>query len=303
MHKIIEIFADRAALHTEILALRQQVAVLKRKRPRPLLRKADRVFWVILSCLWPGWRHALVIVRPETVIGWQRRGFRLFWTWKSRRGKPGRPPVSREIRYLVRRMSRENTRWGAPRIHGELLKLGFSIPQAAVSKYMVRYPSPPSQSWRTFLTNHADCLASIGFFVVPTATFHLLFGFIVLHHERRQIVHFGVTANPTMAWVAQQIREAFPWGTAPRSPWQNPYVERLIGSVRRECLDHSIILNERHLRRILGSYLDYYHGSRTHLSIGKDTPDGRPVQPAGSGTVVSLPKVGGLHHRYERLAV
>ena len=332
MHKIIEIFADRAALHTEILALRQQVAVLKRKRPRPLLRKADRVFWVILSCLWPAWHHALVIVRPETVIGWHRKGFRLFWTWKSRRGKPGRPPVSREIRYLVRRMSRENTPWGAPRIHGELLKLGFSISQAAVSKYMARYPSPPSQSWRTFPTNHADCLASIDFFVVPTATFHLLFGFIVLHHERRQIVHFGVTANPTMAWVAQQIREAFPWGTAPRylirdrdgaygqsfrstvamgveevvteprSPWQNPYVERLIGSVRRECLDHSIILNERHLRRILGSYLDYYLGSRTHLSIGKDTPDGRPVQPAGSGTVVSLPKVGGLHHRYERLA-
>ena len=196
MHKIIEIFADRAALHTEIPALRQQVAVLKRKRPRPLLRKADRVFWVILSCLWPGWRHALVIVRPETVIGWHRKGFRLFWTWKSWRGKPGRPPVSREIRYLVRRMSLENTRWGAPRIHGELLKLGFSISQAAVSKYMVRYPSPPSQSWRTFLTNHADCLASIDFFVVPTATFHLLFGFIVLHHERHQIVHFGVTANP-----------------------------------------------------------------------------------------------------------
>ena len=168
MHKIIEIFADRAALHTEILALRQQVAVLKRKRPRPSLRKADRVFWVILSCLWPGWRHALVIVRPETAIGWHRKGFRLFWTWKSRRRKPGRPPVSREIRDLVRRMSRENTRWGAPRIHGELLKLGFSISQAAVSKYMVRYPSPPSQSWRTFLTNHADCLASIDFFVVPT---------------------------------------------------------------------------------------------------------------------------------------
>ena len=267
-----------------------------------MLRKADRVFWVILSCLWPGWRHALVIVRPETVIGWHRKEFRLFWTWKSRRGKPGRPPVSREIRYLVQRMSRENTRWGAPRILGELLKLGFSISQAAVSKYMVRYPSPPSQSWRTFLTNHADCLASIDFFVVPTATFHLLFGFIVLHHERRQIVHFAVTANPTMAWVAQQIREAFPWGTAPRSPWQNPYVERLIASVRRECLDHSIILNERHLRRILGLYLDYYHGPRTHLSISKDTPDGRPVQPAGSGTVVSLPKVGGLHHRYERHA-
>ena len=189
MHKIIEIFADRAALHTEILALRQQVAVLKRKRPRPLLRKADRVFWVILSCLWPGWRHALVIVRPETVIGWHRKAFRLFWTWKSRRGKPGRPPVSREIRYLVRRMSRENTRWGAPRIHGELLKLGFSISQAAVSKYMVRYPSPPSQSWRTFLTNHADCLASIDFFVVPTATVPPIYSIHrrnlgILHHHR-----------------------------------------------------------------------------------------------------------------------
>ena len=155
MHKIInmlisvfrEIVLGRAALHTEILALRQQVAVLKRKRPRPSLRKADRVFWVILSYLWPGWRHALVIVRPETVIGWHRKGFRLFWTWKSRRGKPGRPPVSREIRDLVREMSRDsrgNTLWGAPRIHGELLKLGFSISQAAVSKYMAHYPSPPS---------------------------------------------------------------------------------------------------------------------------------------------------------------
>ncbi len=341
MHKIIEIllgvfreiFLDRAALHTEILALRQQVAILKRKRPQPSLRMADRVFWVILSCLWPGWRHSLVIVKPETVIGWHRKGFRLFWTWKSRRGKPGRPPVSREIRDLIRRMSRENTLWGAPRIHGELLKLGFSISQAGVSKYMVRHPSPPSQSWRTFLTNHADCLASIDFFVVPTATFRLLFGFVVLHHERRRIVHFGVTANPTTVWVAQQIREAFPWETtprfllrdrdgvygfefrdrvvsmaieevvtAPRSPWQNPYVERVIGTIRRECLDHVIILDERHLRRILGSYLDYYHGSRTHLSLGEDTPDGRPVQPAGSGKVVSLPRVGGLHHRYERLA-
>ena len=333
MHKIIEIFADRAVLHTEILALRQQVAVLNRKRPRPLLRKADRVFWVILSCLWPGWRHALVIVRPETVIGWHRKGFRLFWTWKSRRGKPGRPPVSREIRYLVRRMSRENTRWGAPRIHGELLKLGFSISQAAVSKYMVRYPSPPSSrgghslqitpiTWRRSISSWSPRPRSTSCSGSSCSTTSAARSCISASRRTR-----------TMAWVAQQIREAFPWGTAPRylirdrdgaygqlfrstvtamgveevvtaprSPWQNPYVERLIGSVRRECLDHSIILNERHLRRILGSYLDYYHGSRTHLSIGKDTPDGRPVQPAGSGTVVSLPKVGGLHHRYERLA-
>ena len=311
MHKIInmlisvfrEIVLGRAALHTEILALRQQVAVLKRKRPRPSLRKADRVFWVILSYLWPGWRHALVIVRPETVIGWHRKGFRLFWTWKSRRGKPGRPPVSREIRDLVREMSRENTLWGAHRIHGELLKLGFSISQAAVSKYMVHSPSPPSQAWRTFLTNHADCLASIDCFVVPTATFRLLFGFIVLHHERRQIVHSDATENPTMAWVAQQIREAFPWETtprfllrdrdavygvefrdrvlsmgieevitAPRSPWQNPYVERVIGTLRGECLDHVIILNERHLQRILGSYLDYFITVREPTCRSARTP-------------------------------
>ena len=211
--------------------------------------------------------------------------------------------------------------------------LGFSISQAAVSKYMVRNPRPPSQTWRTFLRNHADCLASIDFFVVPSAPFRLLFGFIVLHHERRRIVHFAVTANPTMVWVAQQIREAFPWDTAPRyllhdrdgvyghefrdrvvsmgieavvtaprSPWQNPYVERVIGSIRRECLDHVIILDEWHLRRILASYLDYYHGSRTHLSLAKNTPDGRPVQPAVFGKIVAFPRVGGLHHRYERLA-
>ena len=159
MYKIVEIFADRAALHTEILDLRQQVAVLKRKRPGPSLRMADRVFWVILSCLWPGWRHTLVIVRPETVIGWHRKGFRLFWTWKSRRGKPGRPPVSREIRDLIRRMSRENTRWGAPRIHGELLKLGFFISQAAVSKYLVRHPEPPRVYRRVKLSKDEPCLS------------------------------------------------------------------------------------------------------------------------------------------------
>jgi transposase InsO family protein len=341
MHKIIKIvlaivreaFLSRAALHTEILALRQQVAVLKRRRPRPSLRMADRVFWVILSRLWLSWREALVIVKPETVIGWHRKGFRLWWTWKSRRGKPGRPPMSREVRDLIRRMSRENPLWGAPRIHGELMKLGIGVSEATVSKYMTRHPKPPSQTWRTFLENHVGSLASIDFFVVPTATFTLLFAFIVLQHERRRIVHIGVTAHPTTAWIAQQMREAFPWDTAPRylirdrdgvygrefrtrlkgmgieevvtaprSPWQSPFVERVIGSIRRECLDHVIVLNERQLRRILASYLDYYHGSRTHLSLGKDTPDGRPVQPVGTGKIVAFPQVGGLHHRYEPLA-
>ncbi len=173
-----------------MLALRQQVAVLKRERPRPSLRMVDWVFWVTLSRLWPGWCEALVIVKPETVIGWHRKGFRLFWTWKSRRRKSGRPPLSREVRDLIRRMSRENPLWGAPRIHGELLKLGFEGSKGAVSKYLTRHPKPPSQAWRTFLENHVGCMTSIDFFVVPTATFTLLFVFIVLRHERRRIVHF-----------------------------------------------------------------------------------------------------------------
>lgn len=324
---------NRVALQLENLALRQQLAALKRKSPRPSLGLADRLFWVTLRRLWPRWRETLVIVKPETVIAWHRKGFRLRWTWKSRRPRAGRPPVSKEARDLIGRMSWDNPLWGAPRIHGELLKLGFEVSEATVSKYMTRHPRPPSQTWRTFLENHFGRLASIDFFVVPTATFTMLFAFIVLQHERRRIVHVGVTAHPTAAWVAQQIREAFPWDTAPRymirdrdsvygtafglrvkamgieevvtaprSPWQSPFVERVIGSIRRECLDNVIVLNERHLRLILASYLEYYHGSRTHLSLEKDTPDRRPVQPMGSGKVVAFPRVGGLHHRYERLA-
>jgi transposase InsO family protein len=223
--------------------------------------------------------------------------------------------------------------WGAPRIHGELLKLGIEISQAAVSKHMVRHSRPPSQTWRSFLRNHLGHLASVDFFVVPTATFRLLSVFIVLHHERRRIVHFSVTSHPTSAWTSQQIREAFPWDTtpgwlirdrdtsygalcrrrlnalgisevltAPRSPWQNAYAERVIGSIRRECLDHVIVLNEDHLRRLLASYLEYHHRSRTHLSLRKDCPDPRPIQPPGPGQIIALPQLGGLHRRYERLA-
>jgi len=326
-------FRGRAALQLELIALRHQLATMKRTSRRPSLRSTDRLLWVLLSRLLPNWREMLVIVKPETVIGWHRKGFRLYWTWKSRRRIGGRPPVPREVRDLIRRMNRENPLWGAPRIHGELMKLGFKISETTVSKYMARFPTPPSQTWRTFLWNHADCLASIDLFVLPTAAFRILFVIVVLHHERRRIVHFGVTANPTADWVAQQITEAFPWDTsprymirdrdsvygaavrakvkamdieevvtAPRSPWQNPFVERVIGSIRRECLDHVIVLNERHLRRILASYVDYYHGSRTHLSLEKDTPSGRPIQSAETGKIVAFPQVGGLHHRYERLA-
>jgi len=214
----------------------------------------------------------LVIVKPETVIGWHRKGFRLYWTWKSRRCRGGRPPIPRDVRALISRMSHENPLWGAPRIHGELLKLGIKVSEATVSKYLARHPKPPSQTWRTFLGNHSKAIASIDFFVLPTATFRLLMVFIVLHHERRQVVHFGVTAHPTAAWVAQQITEAFPWDSAPR------YVIRDRDNVY------------------------YHHRSRTHLSLGKDSPVPRPVEGAKAGKIIALPQVGGLHHRYERLA-
>jgi len=236
-----------------------------------------------------------------------------------------------EVRELIQKMSRENPLWGAPRIHGELLKLGIDISQATVAKYRVRNPVPPSQSWRTFLDSQVSQLASVDFFTVPTIWFKVLFVFVVLAHDRRRVLHFNVTAHPTATWTAQQILEAFPFETAPkyllrdrdaiygfvlrqqiealgitevlgarRSPWQRAYVERMIGSIRRDCLDHVIVFDESSLRRILGRYLDYYHDSRTHLSLDKDAPTPRPVQPAGR--IVTIPQLGGLHHQDERRA-
>jgi putative transposase len=274
----------------------------------------------------------LIVVKPETVIGWHRQGFRLYWRWKSRH-PAGRPSISSEVADLIRRMSLANPRWGAPRIHGELLKLGIQVSQATVAKYIVRHRKPPSQNWRTFLRNHRQNLVSTDFFVVPTITFRLLFVFVILSHDRRRPVHFAVTANPTAQWAARQLLEAFPWDTAPRyllrdrdgvygekfreaatslgirevltapqSPWQNPYVERLIGTIRRECLDHVIVWNETGLHRILKSYFNYYERTRTHLSLDKDAPIPRSVQSPAFGKVVELPEVGGLHHRYERRA-
>jgi transposase InsO family protein len=317
----------------ENLALRHQLAVLQRTAQRPRLRTADRLFWVLLARLWHGWAEAVLLVKPETVIRWQRTGFRLFWTWKSRRPGPGRPAVAPEFRALIRTMARANPLWGAPRIHGELQKLGLEISQATVSKYLVRRRTPPSQTWRTFLANHVGTLVSVDFFVVPTVLFKVLFVFVVLAHDRRRVVHVNVTDTPTAQWTAQQLVEAFPWDTAPRyllrdrdavygavfssrvrslgihevkiaprSPWQNPYVERLIGTLRRECLDHVVVLNESHLRRLLHAYLGYYHGARTHLSLDKDAPDPRPVERLDQGRIVETPMVGGLHHRYTRQA-
>ena len=325
------VFKSRTALHLENLALRQQLGVLRRSVKRPKLTSADRLLWMWLCEVWSDWRSALVIVKPETVIAWHRKGFRLFWTWKVRHGQPGRPAVSKDIRELIRRMSRENPLWGAPRIHGELLKLGIDIGETSVGKYIVRRRKPPSQTWRTFLENHVKTMVSIDFFTVPTIRFQTLYLFLVLAHDRRRIVHFNVTAHPTAEWTAQQLREAFPFEqipryllrdrdgifggefrkhvkamgikevlSAPRSPWQRAYVERVIGTIRRECLDHVIVFNDASLYRHVKSFLAYYHESRTHLSLAKDTPETRAVHPPEFGPVVVIPQVGGLHHRYER---
>ncbi|HYR44381.1 MAG TPA: integrase core domain-containing protein [Terriglobia bacterium] len=288
-------FRGQATLRAEIIALRHQLTVLQRtqKPKRLILNRGDRCLWVWLSRLWSGWRASLIIIKPETVIGWHRQGFRWYWT--------------------------------------ELMKLGITISQASVAKYMVRSPKPPSQTWKTFLNNHVSQLASIDFFTVHTVWFEILFVFIVLTHDRRRIVHFNVTAHPTAQWTAQQLLEAFPFDTAPkyllrdrdgiygqefrkqveimsinevlsapRSPWQRAYVERVIGSIRRECLDHVIIFDEDSLRRTLRSYFSYYHRWRLHLSLGKDSPDSRAVE--SIGRIDAFPEVGGLHHRYERVA-
>jgi len=306
--------------------LRQSV-----KKPRPSMR--DKLFWILFSRYVDDWRQILYGLHPDTVVRWHRQGFRLYWRWKSRRHGPGRPAIDATLRKLIREMQASNIGWGARRIHGELLKLGIEISQATVSKYMLKSKKSPSQTWRTFLDNHADCLAAMDFFTVPTARFRVLYVFIVLSHDRRKVVHFNATEHPTAQWTAQQLVEAFPFATAPcclmrdrdaiygervrrrikslgideiisapRSPWQNPYVERVIGSIRRECLDHVIVFNERHLQRILGDYVDYYHSSRTHLSLCKDPPDSRRAESVEAGNIVALPRVGGLHHRYTRIA-
>lgn len=251
----------------------------------------------------------------------------------SKHGKAGRPPVSNEIRALIREISAANVGWGSPRIVGELRKLGIDVAKSTVEKYRVRPSNPPSATWKVFLDNHVRDLVSIDFFVVPTVRFKVLFVLVILAHHRRRIVHFNVTEHPTAQWTAQQIIDAFPWDTAPkylprdrdgiygsqfqrrvqsmgieevlsapRSPWRNPYAERLIGSIRRDCLDHVIVLNDHHLKRILTSYFNYYHRWRTHLSLGMDSPESRPVHSPALGRVVAFPEVGGLHHHYERLA-
>jgi putative transposase len=327
---VLAAFRERRDLALENLALRQRLGVLKRKGV-PRLKPKDRVFWLVLSRVWPHWRKVLHLIKADTVVGWQRKGFRIYWARISKRKSAGRRQVSSEVRALIKKMSEANLFWGAPRLHGELLKLGIEISERTVSRLIHKDRKPPSQTWRAFLNNHLNDLVSIDFFTVPTVTFRVLFVFVVLSHSRRRVIHFNVTEHPTQFWTAHQTIEAFPedsapryllrdkiYGssfqervsgmdieqilTAPQSPWQSPYVERLIGSIRRDCVDHVIVLGEQHLRRILTSYFAYYHRSRTHLSLDKDPPETRAVQPSKFGTVVELAEVGGLHHRYERRA-
>ena len=322
-------FRSKSALEAENAALRQQIIVLRRKlRGRIRFSNGDRLFFVWVCRLFPSISRAMLIIRPDTLVRWQRAGFRCYWRWKSR-VRIGRPRVDHELRALIRRMSAENPLWGAPRIHGELLKMGFEVAQSTVAKYMIKRRGPPSQTWRTFLRNHAPDIAAIDLFVVPTISFGLLYGLIIVGLARRRLVWVNVTANPTAEWVARQMTEAFPWReaprylirdrdgvygvvfhkrlsamgirdhpTAPRSPWQNPHAERLIGSIRREILDHVAVLGAAHLRRILARYATYYNQAPTHWSLRKDCPIHRPIQ--ATGTLKSAPILGGLHHVYSR---
>jgi len=282
--------------------------------------------------MWPRWSDVLVIVKPKTVVGWHRAGFRLYWRWRSRPSR-GRPRVSDEIRTLIRRVAAENSDWGAPKIHGELLKLGFEVSERTVARYLqrLRRRGDPGRGWLAFLANHREAIVAFDFFTVPTLTFRLLYCFFVIEHGRRRVLHFNITRHPTADWVVQQLREAFPEAgpyrcaildhdskfdrdviaflkatglepkrTSIQAPWQNGLAERWVGSCRREILDHVIVLNEQHLLRLMRDYVNYHHEDRVHDSLEKDTPNGRSVEPkpAAIATVVSLPRLGGLHHRY-----
>src|SRR5271163_3020368 len=334
---LIRLFRDRRSLVLENLALRQQLAVLKRRHPRSSVGLFDRLFWVVARRVWSAWRHSLIIVTPETVVRWHQAGFRLNWRLISKvRTGVGRRPTSKEVRELIFRMVAENSTWGAPRIHGELLMLGFDVSERTISRWMHRAPRnpEPAKRWLAFLRNHREAIAAMDFFTVPTITFGVLYCFFVIGHDRRRILHCNVTRHPTSLWVIQQLRQAFPFDSAPRflifdrdakyglevpaavgsmridpiqtsfqSPWQNGVAERWVESCRRDLLDHIIAVNEGHLKRLLTEYVRYYHEDRTHLGLNKDTPLWRSVTTGrASCRIVSRPRLGGLHHRYDRAA-
>jgi len=323
-------FKSKSRLEAENAALRRQVIMLRRMVHRRVrLATGDRMFFIQLYRWFPSVLKVITVIHPETLVRWHRAGFRSYWRWKSR-AQGGRPQIEADPRALIRRMSVENPLWGAPRIHGQLLKLGFAVAQSSVAKYMVKRCGPPSQGWRTFLRNHAPDIAAIDLFVVPTIGFDLLYALVIVLLDRRQLVWINVTQHPTAEWIARQLTEAFPGDEAPRylmrdrdriygdvalrrirvmgirdkpiapaSPWQNGFVERLIGSIRRECVDHFVVLGEAHLRRTLRAYARYYNEIRTHRPLDKDAPVSRPVQ--RTGIISSHAILGGLHHYYVRV--
>ena len=336
-------FRHRASLGCEIVAIRSQLtfyeeSIRQKRQPRPRFNPAFRLLWVLLSRVWSGWKSAAELMKPKTVLKWHEHAFLNWWRWKSRR-KGGRPTISQEMRALIRRLSRENVLWSAETIHGHLVLLGFDPPcPDTIRKYMAkpRRGTDKSQTWLTFLRNHLPVSWAMDFFTVPTLRLQTLYIFVILNHSRRQVVHFAVTAHPTMAWVIQQLREAMPFGqqptylfrdndgiygdevgrflagtgiaevkTAHRCPWQNPFVERYGGTLRRELLDHVIVLNEEHLKRLLKDFIEeYYHLARPHQGLNGDTPvlRAKPEPAANVSRLVSIPVVGGLHHRYIRVA-
>jgi len=323
-------FKSKRRLAAENAALRQQLTVLRRQvRGRVRLTNNDRLFFVQLYRWFPSVLRVMTVIHPETLVRWHRAGFRCYWRWKSR-AVGGRPQIEADLRVLIRRMSVENPLWGAPRIHGELLKLGSQVAQSTVAKYMVKRHGPPSQGWRTFLRNHAPDIAAMDLFVVPSIGFNLLYTLIIVRLDRRHLIWVNVTTNPTADWIARQLSEAFPWNEAPQyvirdrdciygtvvtrrlramgirdkpiaaaSPWQNGFAERLIGSIRRECVDHFVVWGETHLRRILRTYARYYNDIRTHWALDKDAPAFRPIQ--RTGIINSHAILGGLHHHYVRI--
>ena len=331
----LRLFRSRRRLLLENLVLRQQLATLKRRHRRARLDLVDKLFWVAVRRFWSGWKQALIIVTPETVVRWHRAGFRLYWRLISRvRKATGRRPTPKEVRELIFRMVAENPTWGAPRIHGELLMLGFDISERTISRWMKRAPRDPepAKRWLAFVRNHREAIAAMDFFTVPTITFGVLYCFFIIAHRRRRILHLNVTKHPTSLWVVQQLREAFPCESTPRllifdrdgkyglevpaavrsltitpirtsfeSPWQNGVAERWVESCRRDLLDQVIAVSERHLKRLLSEYVRYYHEDRTHLGLRKETPGGR-TRAVAAGRILSYERLGGMHHRYDRAA-
>jgi len=331
---LVAALRSRASLVVENLALRQQLAVLRRTMTRPRLRPVDRAFWAVLSRAWSRWADALIIVKLATVVAWHRRAFARFWAWQSR--PIGRPPLDAEIVALIGRMASENPVWSRRRIASELAKLGHNVDKGTVAKYMPkpagRPRQPPSTTWRAFLRAHLAGTIAIDFLTVPAVMFNILYVFFVLALDRRRLLHVNVTSHPHAARAAQQIVEAGcetgivrlirhrdriygsvfnarvchlgirQLKTAPRSPWQNGYAERFVGTLRREILDHVIVLGERHLLRLVQSHAAYYNEDRPHMTLDRDAPIPRTVEPSSSGRIVALPRVAGLHHRYARAA-